>query len=105
MKAEHTPIPWRLVKFAPMNVTAESKVVANCACYSDNTADPEALHDELLANAEFIVRACNSHDRLVEALKGLVECSPCQNGCAADDMTCATRKAEAALAKAKGETE
>ena len=33
-----------------------------------------------------------------EALKAMVEASPCQNGCAPDDMTCATRKAERVIA-------
>ena len=35
---------------------------------------------------------------LLEALKAMVEASPCQNGCKPDDMTCATRKAESVLA-------
>lgn len=42
---------------------------------------------------------------LLEALKNLVECSPCQNGCDKNDMTCATRQAEAAIALTKKEGE
>lgn len=41
----------------------------------------------------------NSHKALLDALKDMVDCSPCQNGCAKDDMSCATRKAEKAIAE------
>lgn len=37
-------------------------------------------------------------DRLVKALRDLLECSRCQNGCAPDDMTCATSQADVVLA-------
>lgn len=36
---------------------------------------------------------------LLEALVELADVSPCQNGCAPDDMTCASNKARAAIAK------
>jgi uncharacterized membrane-anchored protein YhcB (DUF1043 family) len=36
---------------------------------------------------------------LEEALRDLLECSSCENGCDKDDMTCASRKAEKALAR------
>lgn len=38
---------------------------------------------------------------LVEALEGMIESCPCQNDCAVDDMTCATRKAQQALKRWK----
>lgn len=38
---------------------------------------------------------------LLAALIDLAACSPCQNDCAPDDMTCASNKAAAAIAKAK----
>lgn len=40
-------------------------------------------------------------DELREALKDLLACSPCRNGCDPKDMTCATNKARAALAKSE----
>jgi len=39
---------------------------------------------------------------MYDALKDLVECSPCQNGCDPEDMTCATNRAIRALDKATG---
>ena len=47
-----------------------------------------------------IARMRNAAPDLYEALRDLVAVCPCQNGCAPDDMTCATMKARAALAKA-----
>jgi hypothetical protein len=54
-------------------------------------------HDE--ANAQLIAAAPD----LLEALEVFIELHPCTNGCEPDDMTCATSKAKAAIAKAKGE--
>ena len=50
-------------------------------------------------------RVLSERDELLAALELLVEVCPCQNDCAADDMTCATNKARAALAKARTEGE
>lgn len=41
----------------------------------------------------------NITEDLLEALEGLLECSPCQNGCNADDMSCASNAARAAIGK------
>ena len=49
-------------------------------------------------DADFARTLERENAALREALRGLVEACPCQNGCAPNDMTCATRKAEAALA-------
>ena len=38
---------------------------------------------------------------LAEALEGMLDCSACRNGCAPDDMTCATSGARLALSKVK----
>ncbi len=54
------------------------------------------LVESLFDNIE-ILRRVNAN--LLEALEGLVECSPCQNGCDEDDMTCATMKAKRAIKK------
>ena len=39
---------------------------------------------------------------LLAALKALAGCSPCQNGCQPDDMTCASNMARAAIEEAEG---
>jgi hypothetical protein len=74
MEAKHTPTPWR-IKYGhpcvilPMNEqNARRAAIAQCAL-SHGLGDAR-LEDE--ANADFIVRACNSHDALVEALSAVV---------------------------------
>lgn len=50
---------------------------------------------------DHIVKCVNEYEALckvAEALKALSECSKCQNGCAADDMSCASNGAKSALA-------
>lgn len=52
-------------------------------------------------NAE-LTRLRRERDELLAALRQYLECTPCRNGCAPDDMTCATRRAERAIARAEG---
>jgi len=42
-------------------------------------------------------------DDLLDALEYLVECSPCQNDCDPSDMSCATNRAKAVIARVKGD--
>lgn len=73
----HTPNPWRFGRvtkgkyrgdFAIIPVNAHTGEVSGPAfCYL-----AKGREDIQLANAEFIVRACNAHDDLVRALKGVV---------------------------------
>lgn len=70
MSTKHTPTPWKEGKSsAPMTeciILSESGYVIgevyNCQDNPENTA-----------NAAFIVRACNSHDALVEALAQCID--------------------------------
>lgn len=65
-------------------------------CYFSQRYAQEAF----LANKRTIEQWNTRHDscaELVEALKELYECSKCKNGCAPDDMTCASNKARVAL--------
>lgn len=65
-KETHTPGPWGLMAGMPTNVLAASGIrVARC------DFDGDFSHPETRANAEMIVRAVNSHDELVAALKRL----------------------------------
>ena len=63
-QARHTPTPWRVVEAdGKRNVIWNSKV-------SEAISDDKEMTE---ANAEFIVRAVNSHEALVEALRGMVK--------------------------------
>lgn len=67
MTVKHSKLPWQVCD-DPRFVESGDTLVA--AVYGGvSTGAPS---DELLANGEFIVRAVNSHDALVEALKRCV---------------------------------
>lgn len=67
--AKHTPIPWRVDPSFPHDVQSESGLEIA-------TVNPEVMTggkkpkdaSEVVENAEFIVRAVNSHDALLEML-------------------------------------
>ena len=81
---KHTPLPWHtedIGRSCPRVVADQGKKWDNleiCNFYDDVTTEdcingPEYEQKENHeANAEFIVRACNSHDALLNALKGIV---------------------------------
>ena len=92
--SKHTPVPWRAV---PTSVkgsgTSLMDVVSDGAEFSPSHVASEILPED----AEFIVRACNAHDELLEALE------ICQNylggpWTAPEDVI---ERARAAIAKAK----
>ena len=64
METSHTPGPWKQHatpgKIYASVRGADGRCVADCGSRSDVIAQ---------ANAEFIVRACNAHDDLLEALQ------------------------------------
>lgn len=72
MTVSHTPTPWKLYPhlFGQIESQDETKLITRAG-----RVDPVTDLDqcERAANAEFIVRACNSHDQLVAALKAVVE--------------------------------
>ena len=66
MSTEHTKTPWRQNGGTITAQAGMAILVATCAGDKRTAgAVPEA---ERLANAEFIVRACNSHEMLASAL-------------------------------------
>jgi hypothetical protein len=68
--SEHTPTPWRLHKHAYAHVCTgvrDERGIANCGGYSTNT-NHNRIQDENLANAAFIVRACNVYEAIKAAL-------------------------------------
>lgn len=93
---KHTPLPWEVVETEhTLHVRSNGTLfVADCMSEKDRSDI-----DEDRANADLIVLAVNNHEKLVEALKTLLECSPCQNGCDPNDMTCATNAARSLLAQ------
>ena len=67
MKAEHTPLPWRNPKGSVSILTGtcphpKQRKIADMSSSVSNVAEQEA-------NAEFIVRAANSFEDLLEACK------------------------------------
>jgi hypothetical protein len=103
-KAKHTPTPWF------------NDGVYVCAAGDDiyGSSVATAIDDGLtcnsvkIANAEFIVTACNSHEELLDALKAvlseaefLIRFAP---GGDKGDKSDAMLRAHAAIAKAEGKT-
>ncbi len=56
---------------------------------------------EAVANAEFIVKACNAHDELLEALEEAIDHSFYIEGLLTDQQHDLVERLEAAIAKAK----
>jgi len=74
MKHKHTATPWTKYKRMPGKCTIEISRLGLrtvIARIDDDELCPEH-HGHYEANAEFICRAVNSHDELVEALKDAV---------------------------------
>lgn len=63
---KHTPTPWHTES---TSICSEHWRIAYCIGY--DPIIPGVSIRECHANAEFIVRACNYHDALLDALKGL----------------------------------
>lgn len=96
---EHTPIPWHVTESIDIRRCPDS-FICTCNGYSDGSA---IWFEQDQANAEFIVRACNSHKDLVTACKamlgGLGIHGPCEeNSC--PSCTAAYKMGVAALEKA-----
>ena len=69
----HTPLPWKPSDsgtgiWSSGESIGKNKIIAICSC--DAVSRPK---DENTANAAFILRACNSHYQLLEALGKLIK--------------------------------
>jgi len=70
-ESKHTPGPWS----APSAGVYDSDGIMIASCGTHTIVEelraagfgPAAIADRIAANATFIVRACNSHDKLLEA--------------------------------------
>jgi len=72
--AKHTPIPWRIERQS----NGLHAVCADLAKRHGGSTPFSLATDIRVANAEFIVRACNSHADLLEALRRLEAAGPCE---------------------------
>lgn len=69
---KHTPTPWHAVEnsWSHTGIYAGHKEVAGLDIYDEATEENQEDHEALMAaNAAFIVRAVNSHEQLVAALR------------------------------------
>ena len=63
-KTQHTPTPWAICQSAPSLIRVDDFILAQTfGRHSSSEVD------EMWANAEFIVRAVNSHEHLLNACK------------------------------------
>ena len=70
-KPKHTPTPW---KYDPTwnLITADCGMIEVAACHTGERMRFKKNKGETAkANAEFIVKACNSYDDMLEALKAI----------------------------------
>ncbi len=100
MTIKHTPTPWHLRDGATngeVHVCAPGRTIAVCDARPPNECE---------ANAEFIVKAVNSYDDMLEALEALVKYVDALNDVSDEGgLTLCDEydNAVAAIAKAKGE--
>jgi hypothetical protein len=75
MEAKHTLTPWRVIDNEPGNGYGSMDVaplLIEGEFYAIAAVIGDVIEIAPQANADFIVRACNSHDALVEALSAVV---------------------------------
>jgi hypothetical protein len=72
---KHTPLPWIVANGPQVWRNGHNTVESPRICTAQNAAKPvnQLPPEELQANAEFIVRACNSHYELLACVKRLAE--------------------------------
>lgn len=68
----HTPTPWKIRAYGEPGAVTSKVYFRYCLnddalCYSTDRAEAEA-------NAAFIVRACNAHERMLKAIKWALAC-------------------------------
>lgn len=68
---KHTPLPWQLDQYDDENIIYVEGDEGDSfpSCYQEIAKNDDWEDGENRANAEFIVRACNNHYDLIEALE------------------------------------
>ena len=72
MSDKHTPTPWNVIIDDKL-IYIDSDLDNICDLYHFGFASIPVTKDNAEANAQFIVKACNAHDKLVEALEDMVK--------------------------------
>lgn len=101
--SKHTKVPWVRLYGTEIRPTIkpDETLIAE-VLGADRRFEEEDVNDECVANAEFIVRAVNCHDQLVEALQSLVFWFGNSNSGSVREADL-MRDARTALGKATGE--
>jgi hypothetical protein len=95
MTAKHTPGQMHIgLNPGPIVYSDKGAQIADCMSISND-------HAENVANAQFIVKACNAHEDLISALQRIVGIEWSKGSLAWDS---AIEQARAAIAKAEGKS-
>jgi hypothetical protein len=112
MTQEHTPTPFRVVahSWEETGIYAGDERIAVCQINSGVSEETQDEYETIMDNnADFIVRACNSHDQLLEALKAMLFLRECSdedgyiNGIGFVNTDAILDNARAAIAAVEGE--
>ena len=100
----HTPLPWKVLHPGQPHVAVVTEkwdsADGTLICYPGRHTG--AVDGEVQANAEFIVRACNAHEELLEALRGEIGVASVPDCTDSNCGTCSRCRSKAAIAKAEG---
>ena len=114
--AEHSPLPWKVLVDKRACFHVGNRVSIVCTTQREDGPFEETVaevwptpHNLDIADGQLIVAACNAHEELLAALRGLLPeeagTKECDCGCEGDgEGMCDYADALNALAKAKGET-
>ena len=114
--SEHTPIPWHVRSEHPANETLRESAHARRSIDTPRGTyylDPKGSGPppaEIEANAAFIVRACNAHAQMLQALEELIAEHDNEAADVEEERrayvqdTCGIEMAHAAITKATQET-
>jgi hypothetical protein len=99
----HTPVPWRQQGELTIDPTGGTRTMAY-EIYRDGGPFGHPATCDLLADAEFIVRAANAHEALLRSICGLLEWVLNDNpgGIADSALASWVDSARAAIAEAEG---
>lgn len=112
MKTKHTPLPWHVfsnykggipLSVGSLHSPRGSVTIARIDWLGSNSKELDDSTGIIKADAEFIVRACNTHYDLVNACKEAVKALTSNCAWLPDEYQTAFRECEAAIKKAEGE--
>jgi hypothetical protein len=70
-ESKHTPLPWKMRQLGKTRCVIEGPGEDCCIAMMTRWLPPFDAAEQK-ANADFIVKACNAHDELVEALRAMI---------------------------------